>query len=295
MKRLLIFVLAAVLIGAALIGCTPEEKKVVVASKPTAEQYILAEMIALLIEDRTEITVEKNLGIAGGTANIHPAMLGGDIDIYPEYSGTGWLFVLKQDLIRDPDALFEATREMYEEEYGLIWMNRYGFNNTYALSMPMALAQENGIVTYSDLGEKSGQFVFGAEYDFYERDDGFPALAETYGFAFKDQKELDIGLKYQAIGSGDVDIINAFSTDGLISEYNLRVLVDDKQFFPSYQCATVVRSETLEKYPELEEVLNLMGGIISDDEMVRLNYRVEKMNEDPQVVAREYLVEKGLL
>jgi glycine betaine/choline ABC-type transport system substrate-binding protein len=278
-----------------LMGCTQEEKKVVVASKPHSEQYVLAEMITLLIEDRTDIIVEQNLGIGGGTANIHPAMIKGEIDIYPEYTGTGWMIVLKQELINDPDELYGENKALYESEYGLIWLGRYGFNNTYALAMPKALADEWEVETYTDLGKVSPNLVFGAEYDFFEREDGFKALSKIYGFNFKDQEELDIGLKYQAIGSEDVDVINAFSTDGPLQEYEMKVLVDDKNYFPAYQAATVIRMETLEKYPELEEVLNLMEGLISDDEMVAMNYKVDNLNEDPKEVAREFLTEKGLL
>ncbi len=117
-------------------GCTQEEKKVVVASKPHSEQYILAEMITQLIEAHTVIIVEKKLGIGGGTANIHPAMTKGEIDIYPEYSGTGWLFVLKQELVNDPKELYEKTKEMYKNEYNIEWLDLYGFNNTYALAIP---------------------------------------------------------------------------------------------------------------------------------------------------------------
>lgn len=295
MKRLGIFLLIIAIVASLLVGCTQEEKKVVVASKPHSEQYILAEMITLLIEGKTDIIVEQNLGIGGGTANIHPAMLQGEIDIYPEYSGTGWLFILKQDLVNDPDELYAMNKSMYKEDFNFVWLERYGFNNTYALAMPMTLADELDIETYTDLGKMSADLNFGAEYDFYERDDGYKALSEIYGFDFKEKKELDIGLKYQAIGSEDVDVINAFSTDGLIQEYELKVLVDDKNYFPAYQAATVIRQETLEKYPELEEVLNLMSGLISDDEMVALNYKVEKLNEDPKEVAREFLTEKGLL
>ncbi len=295
MKRFGIIFIVLLLAMGLIIGCSQEEKKVVVSSKPHSEQYILAEMITLLIEDRTDIIVEQNLGIGGGTANIHPAMINGEIDIYPEYTGTGWLFVLKQELINDPDKLYEENKALYESEYGLIWLGRYGFNNTYALAMPKTLAEQWGVETYMDLGKVSSSLVFGAEYDFYERDDGFPALAEIYGFNFKDQKELDIGLKYQAIGSGDVDVINSFSTDGLIQEYEMKVLVDDQNYFPAYQAATVIRKDTLEKYPELEEVLNLMENLITDDEMVLMNYKVEKLNEDPKEVARGFLAEKGLL
>lgn len=295
MKRFGITLIIFLLITGMLMGCTQEEKKVVVASKPHSEQYVLAEMITLLIEDRTDIIVEQNLGIGGGTANIHPAMIKGEIDIYPEYTGTGWMIVLKQELINDPDELYGENKALYESEYGLIWLGRYGFNNTYALAMPKALADEWEVETYTDLGKVSPNLVFGAEYDFFEREDGFKALSKIYGFNFKDQEELDIGLKYQAIGSEDVDVINAFSTDGPLQEYEMKVLVDDKNYFPAYQAATVIRMETLEKYPELEEVLNLMEGLISDDEMVAMNYKVDNLNEDPKEVAREFLTEKGLL
>ncbi|MCK5763641.1 MAG: glycine/betaine ABC transporter substrate-binding protein [Clostridiales bacterium] len=295
MKKFIIVVLIMVVAASLLISCTQEEKKVVVASKPHSEQYILAEIITLLIESKTDIIVEQKLGIGGGTSNIHPAMMNGEIDIYPEYSGTGWLFVLKQDLVNDSDELYELNKDMYEEQFNLIWLDRYGFNNTYALAMPMVLAEELDVKTYTDLGKVSNQLKFGAEYDFYERDDGYNALSKIYGFDFKEKKELDIGFKYQAIDSKDVDVINAFSTDGLIQEFELRVLIDDKSYFPAYQAATVIRKETLDLYPELENILNLMAGLISDDEMVGMNYKVEKLNEDPKEVAREFLIMKGLL
>jgi len=295
MKKFSIIALIIIVLASLLIGCTQEEKKVVVASKPHSEQYILAEIITFLIEHNTDIVVEQKLGIGGGTSNIHPAIINGEIDIYPEYTGTGWLFVLKQDLVDDPDELYESTKNMYEEQFNLIWLDRYGFNNTYALAMPIDLAEKLNVETYTDLGKVSNQLKFGAEYDFYERDDGYNALAQIYGFNFTEKKELDIGFKYPAIGSKDVDVINSFSTDGLIQEYKLKVLIDDKNYFPAYQAATVIRKETLELYPELKDVLNLMSGLISDDEMIDMNYKVEKLNEDPKEVAREFLIKKGLL
>lgn len=295
MKRLGLLGLVFVLLVALLAGCQAEEKKVVIASKPHSEQYILAEMLTQLIETHTDITVEQKLGIGGGTANIQPAMLAGEIDIYPEYSGTGWLFVLKQELINDPDALYDAVMEKYQSEYNIVWLDRYGFNNTYALAVAGSIATEFQLETYSDLVDKSPMLIFGAEYDFYEREDGYPGLEAVYGFDFKEKKELDIGLKYEAIGSGEIDVVNAFSTDGLLKQYDLKVLRDDQNFFPSYQAATLIRQETLDMYPELKEVLNKLAGQISDDEMVELNYLVEKENLDPKEVARKFLEDKGLI
>ena len=296
MKKLMILILLVSLLSTGLLlGCSEEEESVVVGSKPHAEQYILGEMISILIEEHTDINVVRNLGIGGGTSNIHPAMLSGEIDIYPEYTGTSWMFVLNEDLIEDPQELYEATKAAYVEEFELQWLDLYGFNNTYALALDGDIAEEYGITTYSDLAEISSEITFGAEYDFYERDDGFDALVQRYGFNFQREVELDIGLKYQAIDQGEVDVINAFSTDGLLKAYNLRVLEDDQQFFPSYYAGTIIRMETLEQHPQLEEVLNQLSGNITDEEMIQMNYRVEEENEDAALVAREFLEEKGLI
>lgn len=290
-------IVAALLLAGLLLsaGCRAQEKKVVIASKPMTEQYILAEMLTQLIEKHTDITVEQTLGIGGGTANIHPGMESGEIDIYPEYTGTGWLFVLKNDPISDPTALYEAVKESYDEAYGITWMGLYGFNDTFGIAMKKTVAEELGIETYSDLSEKGGSLRFGAEYDFYEREDGYPGLQETYGIDFDKTVELDIGLKYEAIGSDQVDVINVFSTDGRLAQYDLLVLKDDLNFFPSYYCTTLVRNETLKKYPELTEVLETLTGQISDEEMTYMNYRVEINKDDPKQVATDFLTDKGLL
>ena len=295
MKRILAgLILTAILLT--LTACSSQEPKtVVIASKPHSEQYILAEMLSLLIENHTDIKVEKKLGIGGGTSNIHPAMLRGDFDIYPEYTGTGLLFVLKEDLITDSDELYKRVQDRYLEEYNIKWLGLYGFNNTYALAVKESTAQTYNLETYDDLALASKDLVFGAEYDFFERDDGYEALKDAYGFEFKDTKEMDIGLKYEAIGSDEVDVINAFSTDGLIKQYNLKVLEDIKNFFPAYQAATLIWKETLDKYPELEEVLEKLTGQISDDEMIQMNYQVEKENMDPRDVAEQFLKAKGLI
>lgn len=291
MKKTLIAIIVILLF---LTSCAKEDKKVVIASKPMTEQYILVEMLTYLIESNTDIAVEQKMGIGGGTSNIHPGMLSGEIDIYPEYTGTGWLFVLKEELIHDPTELFVAVKEKYQEEYGIIWSELYGFNDTYGLAMKEQLADELQINTYSDLAEVSSTLNIGAEYDFYEREDGFPGLEAIYGFQFDKKTELDLGLKYEGIGSDQVDVINIFSTDGRLKQYDLRVLEDDKNFFPSYFAATLIREETLEKYPELEEVLALLDGQINNEEMTNLNYLVEIENMDPKVVAADFLEEKGL-
>jgi osmoprotectant transport system substrate-binding protein len=296
MKKTAIIFTIASMIGILVFsaGCTKEEKKIIIASKPMTEQYIIVEMLTYLIEVNTDITVEQKMGIGGGTSNIHPAMLSGEIDIYPEYTGTGWLFVLKKDLIADPQELYQATKEAYFEEFAITWSGLYGFNDTFGLAMKKELAIELDVETYSDLATLSPNLTFGAEYDFYEREDGYPGLVSTYGFDFGKKTELDIGLKYQAISSDEVDVINVFSTDGRLEEAGLVVLTDDKNFFPSYYCATLIRNDTLDKYPELKDVLSLMDDLISDEEMTYMNYLVEIENKDPKLVAKNFLIEKGL-
>jgi len=296
MKKIVISLVVILMVVALLFtaGCTKSEKKVVIASKPMTEQYILVEMLTYLIEGNTDITVEQKMGIGGGTSNIHPAMLEGEIDIYPEYTGTGWLFVLKEELINDPTELYNATKEAYEEDFEIVWSELYGFNDTFGIAVKQELAEKLGIKTYSDLAKASPDLNFGAEYDFYEREDGYPGLETVYGFDFGEKTELDIGLKYQAISSDQVDVINVFSTDGRLKEANLVVLEDDKNFFPSYYCATLIRKDTLKKYPELKKVLAILDNQISNDEMTYLNYLVEIENKDPKAVAMDFLVEKGL-
>ena len=290
-----ILLLLSIFMMVILTGCGTEQKKVVIASKPHTEQYILAEMLTQLIETHTKIKVEKKLGIGGGTANIQPGMLKGEIDIYPEYTGTGWLYVLKNDPIQNPAELYSNVSKEYGEKFKIKWLGLYGFNNTYALAVNKAVAEKYQLNTVTDLAKVSQDLVFGAEYDFYEREDGIKGLEKAYALKFKNTKEMDIGLKYDAIHSAQVDVINAFSTDGLLKKYELKVLEDDKEFFPRYQAATLVRNETLKKYPEIEAALGKLTGQINDQEMTGLNYQVEIEKREPATVAREFLQVKGLL
>ncbi len=271
------------------------KKEVVVASKPTAEQYILGEMIAQMIENYTDIPVKRMFGIGGGTSNIQPAILSGEIDVYPEYTGTAWLFVLKNPQINNADSLFTALKTAYSEKFGLSWACRMGFNNTFTLALPESIAQQENIKTFSDLASKSNRFTFGAEFDFFEREDGFTGLSKVYPFNFKNKVELDVNLKFQALENHTVEVINAFSTDSRIRQMNLRVLRDDKNYFPAYQAGIVVRNETLQHYPELADIFNRLNGIIDDDAMLKLNYEVEIEKKAPETVAASFLNANNLL
>lgn len=265
-----------------------------IATKPMTEQYILGEMLDILIEQDTDLQVEITQGVGGGTSNIQPAMESGEFDLYPEYTGTGWNMVLKEEGIYTEE-LFEELQHKYTEEYHMQWLGMYGFNNTYGLAVRREIAERYDLHTYSDLAAVSGQLVFGAEYDFFEREDGYEALCEAYGLQFKETMDLDIGLKYQALEQEQIDVMVIFTTDGQLSAADAVVLEDDRLFFPSYRCGNVVRTEVLEKYPELEAVLEKMNGVISDSDMAQMNYEVESEGKDPREVAEAFLRERSLL
>lgn len=288
---LLVTLTAALLLG--LCGCGKKET-IHIASKPMTESYILTEMLKQIIEHDTDYTVEITKGVGGGTTNIQPALEKGEFDLYPEYTRTGWLNVLKMPEMEKDDAkLFEELQAGYAEK-GLTWMGLYGFSNTYGLAMRKDRAEELGIRTYSDLAERSGELIFGGNPDYLELPTGYTRLCEAYGMAFKDTEQIDIGLKYEALENGDVDVINAFTTDAKLSSEDLTVLEDDKVFFERYDAGTVVRLDALEKYDGLEEALMKMDGLISESEMQQLNARVENGEEDA-AVAEDFLKEKGLL
>ena len=265
-----------------------------IATKPMTEQYILGEMLDILIEQDTDLQVEITQGVGGGTSNIQPAMESGEFDLYPEYTGTGWNMVLKEEGIYTEE-LFEELQRKYTEDYHMQWLGMYGFNNTYGLAVRQEIAERYDLHTYSDLAAVSGQLVFGAEYDFFEREDGYEALCEAYGLQFKETMDLDIGLKYQALEQEQIDVMVIFTTDGQLSAADAVVLEDDRLFFPSYRCGNVVRTEVLEKYPELEAVLEKMNGVISDSDMAQMNYEVESEGKDPREVAEAFLRERSLL
>lgn len=290
----IIFVIISLLIGSVFIG-SPKKDTIKIATKPMTEQFIVSEMLAILIEENTDLNVEITKGIGGGTSNIQPALLKGDFDLYPEYTGTAWSFVLKEKEIPDPDTLYRKLVTDYEKKYELSWVGLYGFNNTFALAVRKETAEKYNLKTYSDLAKISQQLNYGAEPDFFEREDGYNALCSTYGFNFKKNTDLDIGLKYKALNAQEIDVINVFTTDAQLIDSNIVVLEDDKTFFENYYCGTVVRMETLEEHPQLKNVLLLMENLITNKDMASLNFEVETNGRSEHDAAMDFLMQKGLL
>lgn len=290
---------AAALLGAmavtSLAACGKKEQGTIkIASKPMTEQYVLTEILGQLIEHDLGVKTEITKGVGGGTTNIQPALLKGDFDLYPEYTGTGWLTVLKQEQENDPNVLYENLQKGYGE-LGLHWSGLYGFQNSYVLAVRREAAEEYQIATFTDLAKVSDKLVFGGNPDYMEREDGFNYLADSYGFNFKDVKDIDIALKYTAMADKQIDVTNAYTTDAQLSAADVKLLEDDQHIFATYYGGTVVRQDTLKKYPKLNETLEKLTGLISDDEMRAMNYAVEVEQKNEKEVAREFLTNKGLL
>ncbi len=274
---------------------SPASHVIEVATKPMTEQFILGEMIKQLIEEYTELDVNLTKGVGGGISNIHPALVKGDFDLYPEYTSTGYYHVYQDAEVIPHEEMVKKLLEGYEKDLGLMWIGFYGYNNSYGLMVSKEAAQKYQIKTYSDLVAVSDQLVLGGEYDFFERADGYDALIDMYGFNFKDILSLDITLKYQAFEGDQIDVVVMGTTDGSISTLDGVILEDDKSFFLTYEAATVVRKDTLEQYSQLEPVLLMLKGQITEEEMSAMNYDVEVNKRDDSTVAREFLISKGLL
>lgn len=294
---LILLAASAVLAGCGGTSGESESDPIVIGGKPWTEQYILPHILGQYIEANSDYTVEYEDGL-GEVAILTPALEKGDIDMYVEYTGTGLKDVLKEQSEpgQSSEEVLERVRTGYEETLGATWLEPLGFENGYTL----AFSKESGFEaeTYSDLAElsKSEDMTFGAPHPFYERQgDGYDDLVKTYGFEFSATESFDPAIMYEAVKNGDVDVIPAFTTDSRIDLFDLETTEDDKSFFPKYDAAPVVRMETLEEYPELEEVLSGLAGQISEEEMLAMNAKVDVDQEVASDVAREFLVEKGLI
>lgn len=289
-KPIIISILIASLIIGAF-GFLSKGKAVInVATKPMTEQYILGQILKQYIEHETDLEVKVTQGVGGGTSNIHPGMKKGDFDIYPEYTGTGWSLILKHEDFFD-DNMFDKLQAEYNTKEGMKWTNLYGFGNTFGVAVREELAKKYNITTFSDLAKYSKEMIFGAEYDFFEREDGYKNLSDTYNLKFKSTKDMSIGLKYKAIKEGDVDVINIFTTDAQIKSSNVRVLKDDKKLYSTYLCGNIARIDTLTKHPELEAILQKLESSIDENAMISMNYAIEIEKAEPIDVARKFLEE----
>jgi osmoprotectant transport system substrate-binding protein len=297
-KRIAMMSIALVTTLSLVAGCGGGAKsgKVVIGSKDFTENIILGEMIAQLIEQNTDIKVERKLNLGGTKVNFD-GLKSGNLDLYVDYDGTAWGAHLGHtEPVHDPATLFDAANKELSDQFKIKFTRPFGFNNTYALAVPEKVAEQYSIKTYSDLAKHAGELVFGTTSEFLGREaDGFNPLSKVYGFKFKDVKSMTAGLRYRAVEQGDIQVMDAYATDGNLKAFDMQLLQDDKHFFPPYNGAPLVRLETLEQNKGLEELLNKLGGTMTDEVMQELNYRVAVKNESEAKVSTEFLKSKGLI
>ena len=266
---------------------------IVVGSKNYNEQLILGDMVASLIESKTKIKVERKLNL-GGSAVVFNAMKSKNVDIYLEYTGTGLVNILKKPTMTDPKKVYDVVKKDFAKNYDMEVLNPLGFNNTYVIAVKQDFAKKNNLSAISDLAKISSTLNAGVTMEFANRPDGFPGLQKAYGLNFKSVKGIDGGLRYTALEKNETQVLDAFSTDGLLKKFDLHLLKDDKSFFPPYYAVPVIRAETLKKHPELKEVLLLLENKISDKTMRDLNYRVDN-GEQSRKVAEDFLKSINLM
>lgn len=269
--------------------------EIAVGSKNFTEQLILGNMYAELIEDNTDLKVERKLNV-GGTQPCYEALKQGSIDLYIDYSGTIDMTLLKNEFeILPNDVVMERITKQMKEKNNIAVLDEIGFQNAYCVAVTKEFSEEYGVTKISDLEKYKGEFVFSPSIEFVNREDGLKALEAKYALEFKEVTPLEGGLKYKALESGETQIVGAFSTDGMLIKYDLVVLEDDKEALVQHRAVPLVREETLEKYPELKGALDKLTGKLTDSTMSELNYKVDEELQKPEDVARDFLKENGLI
>ncbi|HKW09689.1 MAG TPA: glycine betaine ABC transporter substrate-binding protein, partial [Gemmatimonadaceae bacterium] len=244
---------------------------VIVASKPFGESYLLAEMFAQLLEARG-IRVDRRPGL-GATELAFRALRSGAIDVYPEYTGTGLLVLLGEQPRGTAADVYARVSEEFPHRFAVRWLPPLGFENTYAIAIRRRTSDSLGVRTLSDLARVAPRLRAGLTPDFIGRADGLPGLARAYGVRFREVRALLPAVKYRALDAGDVDLVDGYSTDGLIARYDLTVLTDDRRFFPPYEAAALVGARLASTNPAAIAALTELSGRIDATRMRGLNRR----------------------
>jgi osmoprotectant transport system permease protein len=288
---------AVIAISPSIVAQSTTDKPIVVASKPFGESYLLCEMFSQLLEQHG-FAVDRRPGL-GATQIAFGALRTNAIDVYPEYTGTGLVAILHDSvadsLAGDPRAAFARVSREFYERYHVRWLPPLGFQNTYAIAITRATADRLHLRTLSDLAREGSRITAGFTADFIGRSDGLVGLSRVYGLHLRAVKPLAPAVKYQALASGSVDVIDGYSTDGLLSQYDLVTLVDDRHFFPPYEAAALVSESLARRAPGAISAMTLLSGRLDEQTMRTLNRRVEVEREDVHRVARDELVALGLI
>lgn len=272
----------------------PRQDRVVIGSKNFTEQLILGEILAQQIESKTHLPVERKFYLAG-TFICQQAILGGRIDVYPEYTGTALTAILKEKPEGSDEQVYQRVRDAYAQRYQLAVGEPFGFNNTFAIEVRGEDARRLNLRTISQAAAYTPHWRAGFGYEFMERPDGYKGLASTYGLRFAEKPRImDLGLLARALKDKQIDLAAGNTTDGLIPALDLFVLDDDRHYFPPYQAVPIIRQETLKRHPEVKQAIDALAGKISEDDMRHLNYAVDGEHKDPKQVVQEFLKHKGL-
>jgi glycine betaine/choline ABC transporter, ATP-binding protein len=298
-KKILVCIFAVmVLFFAGNIGADKmmKKNKLIIAGKLGTEPEILINMYKILIEENIDnVDVELKSGF-GKTSFVFNALKSGEIDIYPEFTGTAVFTFLKENPVsNDAAEVYSQAKKGMAEKFDMIYLSPMKFNDTYALAVPQKFAEENNLMKISDLEKIKDKIKAGFTREFNDREDGYKGLKKLYGFELPDIKEFEPKLRYVAVQNGDINLIDAYSTDSELAKYNLVVLEDDKKLFPPYQGAPLLRKDTLKKYPQLETILGKLQDKITDAEMREMNYEVGVDGKRAEDIAREYLKKNGLI
>jgi len=286
-----------------LAGCnsSSDEDSIVIYDGQFSEMRIIHQMAKMLVEEHTDLTVDIRDEMS--PVNSYNELVKGNADLMNSYDGTLLTTFLHLDPTDVPDgqSLYDFVNEVAMEESQVRLLDKLGINNTYAIAVPQHIADEYDLNTISDLIPVAGELVFGAEHEFFSQEGSakYNPFVDFYGLEFKEGKAIDIGLKYSAVESGNIDVTVAYATDGLNKKAKLKILEDDQQFFPEYNGAVLVRDDLFERFedvaPNLEEVLNMLGGIFTDEIMVDLTYDIDVNGRTVEEVAREFLQSEGLI
>lgn len=296
MKRMVFPLLVATLLigGCSLPGLGGGNDTIRIATLTSTETSTLGHIIRLMIEKETDLNVEmvENLG----TSIIqHQALTSGQVDITAaRYTGTDMSSILKVEPPSDPEEAMELVQEEFDKRFDQIWYDSYGFQNTYALTVTAALAEKEGLKTVSDIERIADELTLGVDNSWLNRaGDGYKGFIDTYGFEFGEALPMSLGLVYQAVNSGKMDVVLAYSTDGRLKAFNLKTLEDDKNFFPPYETSPVTRKDVIKKHPEIDDILKRLVGKIDGETMTRLNYEADVNKKEPAIVAQEFLDENN--
>ncbi|KIL40484.1 glycine/betaine ABC transporter substrate-binding protein [Gordoniibacillus kamchatkensis] len=281
---------------AALTGCSSNassnKESITIGSKNFTENIILAHLMADVIEDKTNLNVVRKVNL-GGSNVAWKALLNNDIQLYPEYTGT-IVANYYQEKTGTADETLQKARDLLKKDK-LVFTNKFGFNNTYTLAVTQETAQKYNLKTFSDLAKVSGGLLLGCEFEFKDRPDGYPGLDKQYGMKFKEVKGMDHGIMYRSLTEKNVDVIDAYSTDGQIKVNHLTVLQDDKNFFPPYHAGPLVREDVLNKYPDVGKALNSLENKLNESVMQDLNAQVDMDGMKAEDVARNFLIKQGII